>query len=84
MKAIAPRADAVLVVGAPNSSNSRAPRRSRANGRLHQCDAGADARDDIPWDGSPGSRTLGLTAGASAPEHLVQELIDRLPRALMT
>ncbi len=76
VKAIARRCDALAVIGAPYSSNSR---------RLAEVarDAGCDkavliqrAREiDPAW--LDGVGTLGLTAGASAPEILVQELIDR-------
>ena len=74
VKAIAPRADALLVVGAPNSSNSVrlvevAQRAGCANAMLVQ------TVRDIPWDRLTNLRSLGLTAGASAPEHLIQEII---------
>lgn len=75
VKVIAPRCDAVLVVGAPNSSNSRrlvevAVREGCAKALLVQ-DAG-----EIDWLELSGARTVGLTAGASAPEHLVTGIID--------
>ncbi len=71
---MAPRADLVLVVGAPNSSNSlRLVEVARTNG------AGAalliQAASDIDWTALQGVATLGLTAGASAPEVLVEEVI---------
>jgi 4-hydroxy-3-methylbut-2-enyl diphosphate reductase len=74
VKAIAPRADAMLVVGAPNSSNSVrlvevAQRAGCANAMLVQ-----SARE-IAWDRFSNLRSLGLTAGASAPEHLIQDII---------
>ena len=74
VKAIAPRADALLVVGAPNSSNSVrlvevAQKAGCANAMLVQ------TLRDIPWERLTNLRTLGLTAGASAPEHLIQEII---------
>ena len=74
VKAIAPRADAVLVVGAPNSSNSVrlvevAQRAGCANAMLVQ------TVRDIPWERLANLRSLGLTAGASAPEHLIQDII---------
>ena len=74
VKAIAGRADALLVVGAPNSSNSRrlvevARSAGCANAALVQRAA------EIDWRGLAGVRSLGLTAGASAPESLVQEII---------
>ncbi len=74
VKAIAPRADAMLVVGAPNSSNSVrlvevAQKSGCANATLVQ------SVRDIPWERLTNLRSLGLTAGASAPEHLVQDII---------
>lgn len=77
VKAIAPRADCVLVVGAPNSSNSLrlvevAERAGCSNAMLVQ------RASDLPWDRLAGVRTLGITAGASAPEVLVDEIIKAL------
>jgi 4-hydroxy-3-methylbut-2-enyl diphosphate reductase len=75
VKAMAPKADAMLVVGAPNSSNSK---------RLVEVGARAGCRysqlvqraTDIDWRALEGIATLGITAGASAPEVLVNEVID--------
>jgi 4-hydroxy-3-methylbut-2-enyl diphosphate reductase len=75
VKAMAPMADAMLVVGAPNSSNSK---------RLVEVGARAGCRysqlvqraTDIDWRALEGIRSLGITAGASAPEVLVNEVID--------
>jgi 4-hydroxy-3-methylbut-2-enyl diphosphate reductase len=76
VKAIAPRADMVLVIGATNSSNSQRLRevaeREGARAYLIQ------RADDIDWTWFDGVATLGLTAGASAPEVLVQEVLSRL------
>jgi 4-hydroxy-3-methylbut-2-enyl diphosphate reductase len=77
VKAIAPRADLVIVVGAPNSSNSM---------RLVEVAKLSGARDsmlveraaDIDWNRLEGVRTIGITAGASAPEVLVEEVVDAL------
>jgi 4-hydroxy-3-methylbut-2-enyl diphosphate reductase len=74
VKAIAPNVDAVLVVGAPNSSNSVrlvevAQTAGCANAMLVQ------TVDELPWERLTNLRTIGLTAGASAPEHLVQGII---------
>jgi len=75
-KAIAARADAVLVIGAPNSSNSlrlvEVAERSGTKARLIQTAA------EIDFDWLAGVTTLGLTAGASAPEILVRGVVDRL------
>jgi 4-hydroxy-3-methylbut-2-enyl diphosphate reductase len=77
VKAIAPEADLVLVIGSPNSSNSQ---------RLREVAERAGARRavllpraaDLDWSVLEGIATLGVTAGASAPEVLVIELLDRL------
>ncbi|MBX7496678.1 4-hydroxy-3-methylbut-2-enyl diphosphate reductase [Qipengyuania sp. 6B39] len=76
VKRIAPASDLVLVIGAPNSSNSL--RLVEVAERL-----GTDARliqraDEIDPSWLEGVGTLGLTAGASAPEKLVREVVDRL------
>lgn len=79
VKAIAPRCDAIMVIGAPNSSNSR---------RLVEVAAAAGCKrsvlieraSDIAWDSLDRVSTVGITAGASAPEILVQEVIEALGR----
>jgi 4-hydroxy-3-methylbut-2-en-1-yl diphosphate reductase len=76
VKEIAPRCDALIVIGAPNSSNSvrlaEVARRAGIRAILIQ-----DASElDFAW--LDNVRTLGLTAGASAPEKLVRGLVDRL------
>ncbi|MBP1806718.1 4-hydroxy-3-methylbut-2-enyl diphosphate reductase [Rubellimicrobium aerolatum] len=75
VKAMAPSCDAILVVGAPNSSNSRrlvevARKAGCPYAQLIQTAA------EIDWRALEGVRSLGLTAGASAPEELVNEVID--------
>jgi 4-hydroxy-3-methylbut-2-enyl diphosphate reductase len=76
VKAIAARADAVLVIGAPNSSNSlrlvEVAERMGTRAMLIQ------RAGDIALEWLDGVATLGLTAGASAPEILVREVIARL------
>ncbi|MFY9240159.1 MAG: 4-hydroxy-3-methylbut-2-enyl diphosphate reductase [Roseovarius sp.] len=75
VKAMAPKADAMLVVGAPNSSNSR---------RLVEVGARAGCgyaqlvqrAADIDWRALDGITSMGITAGASAPEVLINEVID--------
>ncbi len=76
VKAMAPRADMVLVIGATNSSNSQRLREvaEREGARAHLI----QRADDIDWSWFEGVETLGLTAGASAPELLVQEVLMRL------
>lgn len=75
VKVIAPKVDALLVIGAPNSSNSR---------RLVEVGAAAGCAysqlvqraTDIDWRALQGIASVGITAGASAPEQLVNEVID--------
>ena len=74
VKSIAPRCDRLIVVGAPNSSNSKrlvevAQRAGCAGAVLLQC------ADDIDWGDYQNIGTIGITAGASAPEVLVDEII---------
>lgn len=75
VKAIAPKCDAMLVVGAPNSSNSK---RLVEVGRRAGCDYAqlVQRAQDIDWRALEGISTLGITAGASAPEVLINEVID--------
>ena len=76
VKAIAPRAEKMLVIGATNSSNSLrlAEVAERLNVPARLIARAADI--DWEWFGTPG--TIGLTAGASAPEVLVREVVDAL------
>ncbi|AML51246.1 4-hydroxy-3-methylbut-2-enyl diphosphate reductase [Falsihalocynthiibacter arcticus] len=75
VKAMAPISDAILVIGAPNSSNSK---------RLVEVAAAAGCSYaqlvqraiDIDWRALDGIKSVGVTAGASAPEILVNEVID--------
>ena len=75
VKAVAPRIDALLVIGAPNSSNSR---RLVEVGKAAGCAYAqlVQRAADIDWRALDGIRALGVTAGASAPEELVAEVID--------
>ena len=75
VKAMAPRIDALLVIGAPNSSNSR---RLVEVGRAAGCSYAqlVQRAADIDWRALQGAKAVGLTAGASAPEVLVNEVID--------
>jgi len=75
VKAIAPKCDAILVVGAPNSSNSkRLVEVARKNG----CDYAqlVQRASDIDWRALDGIGAVGITAGASAPEVLIEEVIN--------
>lgn len=75
VKAMASKADAMLVVGAPNSSNSK---RLVEVGVKMGCTYAqlVQRASDIDWRALEGITSLGLTAGASAPELLVNEVID--------
>ncbi len=75
VKAVAPKADALLVVGAPNSSNSRrlVEVASRAGCNYAQL---VQRATDIDWRALEGISSIAITAGASAPEVLVNEVID--------
>lgn len=76
VKAIVPQCDKLIVIGAPNSSNSL--RLAEVGVR-----AGIPAKliqraNEIDFDWLDGVKTLGITAGASAPEVLVREVVDHL------
>ncbi len=75
VKAIAGKVDALLVVGAPNSSNSM---RLVEVAKSHGCELAilVQRADDIDWEQLGEINTLGVTAGASAPEVLIDEVID--------
>ncbi|MCL1629283.1 MULTISPECIES: 4-hydroxy-3-methylbut-2-enyl diphosphate reductase [Roseinatronobacter] len=75
VKAIAPLIDALLVIGAPNSSNSQ---RLVEVGRAKGCAYAqlVQRAADIDWRALDGVRSVGITAGASAPEVLINEVID--------
>lgn len=75
VKAVALLVDAMIVVGSPNSSNSERLREvgERAGCRLARLVLRAE---DIDWAAFSGITTLAITAGASAPEVLVEEIID--------
>ena len=74
VKAIAPRVEAVLVLGAPNSSNSKRLVEVAKNAGCPRAQL-VQRAVDIDWQELGAIRTLGVTAGASAPEVLVEEVI---------
>ncbi|MCY3618734.1 MAG: 4-hydroxy-3-methylbut-2-enyl diphosphate reductase [Acidimicrobiaceae bacterium] len=77
MMEIAPECDAVLVIGSANSSNTMSLVELAAEAgcrRVLRINDASEVPDDL-------SGTIGVTAGASAPEHLVWEVIDRLAPA---
>ncbi len=76
VKFMAPQVDVVVVVGSPSSSNSNRLREVAA--RLGRPAYMVDCADDLDPAWLHGARRVGLTAGASAPERLVQQVIDRL------
>ncbi len=75
VKAVSPKVDALLVIGAPNSSNSR---RLVEVGTTSGCKYSqlVQRADDIDWRALAGAKAIGITAGASAPEILINEVID--------
>jgi 4-hydroxy-3-methylbut-2-en-1-yl diphosphate reductase len=75
VKSIAQQIDLLLVVGAPNSSNSK---RLVEVGVKNGCPRGelVQRATDLDWSTLQGLKTVGLTAGASAPEVLVNEIMD--------
>ncbi len=76
VKFMAPQVDVVVVVGSPSSSNSNRLREVAA--RLGRPAHMVDSAEDLDPAWLVGARRVGVTAGASAPEHLVQQVIDRL------
>src|SRR5262245_14437944 len=76
VKALVPVVDAVIVVGSPNSSNSN---RLREVASHRGVPSWVVARaEELRSDWSPGERRIGVTAGASAPEIMVQQVSARL------
>ncbi|MCP5086954.1 MAG: 4-hydroxy-3-methylbut-2-enyl diphosphate reductase [Rhodobacteraceae bacterium] len=75
VKAVAPLIDALLVIGAPNSSNSK---RLVEVGKTAGCAYSqlVQRAKDIDWRSLDGVKAIGITAGASAPEVLITEVID--------
>jgi len=76
VKVLAPAVDVVIVVGSPNSSNSNRLREVAANRGVPAYMIDTAAELDPKW--VEGKRRVGVTAGASAPEVLVREVIDKL------
>ena len=76
VKQLALECDLILVIGSKNSSNSNRLREiaERSGVESHLIDTSADL--NLDW--FHGKKVLGITSGASAPEHLVQELLDTL------
>jgi 4-hydroxy-3-methylbut-2-enyl diphosphate reductase len=76
VKAIAPQCERMLVIGAPNSSNSL--RLAEVAERIGVPARLIERASDIDWDWLGQPTTVGITAGASAPEILVREVVDAL------
>jgi len=76
VKILAPKCDVVIVVGSPNSSNSNRLREVAHN--LGRDAYLVDTADDLRPEWIAGKRSIGVTAGASAPEVLVHDVILRL------
>ena len=75
VKRVAAEVDAMIVVGAPNSSNSQRLREVAERAGCHIATL-VQRASDIDWTALDGVGHVGLTAGASAPEILVEEVID--------
>ncbi|MBS0436045.1 MAG: 4-hydroxy-3-methylbut-2-enyl diphosphate reductase [Proteobacteria bacterium] len=76
VKVLAPSVDVVIVVGSPTSSNSN--RLQELAQRLGTPAYMVDQPDDLKAEWLEGKRRVGLTAGASAPDILVRQVIERL------
>ncbi len=83
VKVIAPRSDLLLVIGAPNSSNSQ---RLVEVARVAGCPKAylVQRAAEIDWRWFDGVKTVGITAGASAPEVLVQQVIAAIRQHYLT
>ncbi|MFI4960646.1 MAG: 4-hydroxy-3-methylbut-2-enyl diphosphate reductase, partial [Hyphomicrobiales bacterium] len=75
VKCVAPMVDAMIVVGAPNSSNSQRLKEVAKRAGC-PCAALVQRAADIDWNDFGAIGRLGITAGASAPEVLVEEILD--------
>lgn len=77
VRRVAPQVDAMIVVGAPNSSNSQ---RLREVAEREGCPVAVliQRADELDWAVLEGCESVGITAGASAPEVLVEEVLERL------
>ncbi len=76
VKFMAPQCDLVLIVGSPSSSNSN---RLREVAQKYGCPARLiGSADELQQAWLEGKRRIGISAGASAPEVLVQQLVERL------
>jgi len=77
VKAVSPKVDALLVIGAPNSSNSK---RLVEVGKSSGCKYSqmVQRASDIDWRALKGVKSIGITAGASAPEILINEVISAI------
>lgn len=76
VKAISARCDAMLVIGAPNSSNSLRLAEVAERSGVRSALIERASAIDFDWLATP--KIVGITAGASAPERLVREVVDRL------
>ena len=76
VKVLAPQVDVVIVVGSPTSSNSN--RLAELARKLGTASYMVDSADELQANWFEGRQRVGLTAGASAPEILVSQVIDRI------
>jgi 4-hydroxy-3-methylbut-2-enyl diphosphate reductase len=76
VKALAPKVDVLVVVGSPNSSNSNRLREVAAHRGIPAYMI--DSADNLNPEWFAGSKRIAVTAGASAPEVLVRDVVERL------
>ncbi len=76
VKVMSPQVDVVIVVGSPTSSNSN--RLAELARKLGTASYMVDSAEELQADWFEGRQRVGLTAGASAPEILVRQVIDRI------
>ena len=77
VKKVAPMVDAMIVVGSPNSSNSQRLREVAVNEGCPRAML-IDGVSDLDWQMLDGVARLGITAGASVPELLIEQILDTL------
>ncbi len=83
VKEIAPKVEALLVVGAPNSSNSKRLVEVATKGGCSYAQL-IQRAEEIDWRALKGVKSIGITAGASAPEVLIKGVVDALEQRFVT
>ena len=83
VKEIAPKVEALLVVGAPNSSNSKRLVEVATKGGCSYAQL-IQRAEEIDWRALKGVKSIGITAGASAPEVLIKGVVDAFEQRFVT